>query len=112
MQTVAVVKEVLFVLFLLSLECIQALLAAVAAVGLPRRQQLIDHLVVTLQAFSLVEGAFVPIHTQPLHRVQDGVDCTLLFPFHVGIFNTQNKFAVIMACIEPGIESCSCPAYV
>ena len=49
-----------------------------------------DHGAVTVHALHLVERAFIDVHVQPCHRLQDHVDGFLAGTLHIGVFDAQD----------------------
>ena len=50
------------------------------------------------------DWAFVIIHANCFESVKNDVNCTLNVSFHISIFNSQNKLAVVFACKQICIQ--------
>jgi hypothetical protein len=60
----------------------------------------------------LKEGPFIPVQTQPLHAIYDGVDRFLGGPRYIGILNSQDELSTMMSGKKPVEEGRSCPSNV
>jgi len=80
----------------------QPVLAAITAVGLVLLQQLPNHFCVAVETVGLVYRAFIKIEPQPFHPVQDGLHRFRGRPFKIGVFDTQDKNAMVGTRLQPG----------
>ncbi len=75
---------------------------AVAVVGGAGGQHLRDHFAVAVHALHLVEGAFVGLHAQPVHAVQDGLHGLRRRALDVRVLDAQDEGALVVAREGPG----------
>ena len=74
----------------------------VAVVGGAGGQHLRHHFAVAVHALHLVERAFVRLHAEPVHAVQDGLHRFRRGAFDVRVFDAQHEGALVVAREGPG----------
>ncbi len=73
----------------------------IAVIGATGIQHLLDHFLVAVDALHLIERTFVLLQPQPCHAVQNRLHGLRCRTCDVGIFNTQNEFAVVFTGVCP-----------
>ncbi|CCJ99025.1 conserved hypothetical protein [Cronobacter malonaticus 507] len=101
----AVITRLFALRHLLFAQRFQTLFRAIAFICRTRRQHFINHRVVAIEAFGLEIRAFIPLQAQPVHPIHNGFDGFRRGALKIGVFNTQHKFATLIAGEKPGIKS-------
>ncbi len=100
----SVITRTLFLCHLLFTQGIEFLFAHVAFIGFPLFKKLIDILFVKIKTLRLVDHLTVMTHTDPCKCLQNGIFRLFGIPCHIGIFDTQQEFSVIVFGRKPGEE--------
>ncbi|CCK07946.1 conserved hypothetical protein [Cronobacter sakazakii 696] len=101
----AVVTRLFTLRHLLFAQRFQTLFRAIAFICRTRRQHFINDRVVAIEAFGLEIRAFIPLQAQPVHPIHNGFDGFRRGALKIGVFDTQHKFAALIAGEKPGIKS-------
>src|SRR5690606_2762473 len=83
---------------------VQLLARFVGIVGMAGGHQLFGHLAIALHAGGLVDGAFVVVQAQPVHRLEDGVDRGLGAALAVGVLDAQDELPAAAARLQPAVQ--------
>ena len=81
-------------------------------VRVPCLEQLHGMATIQIHPLRLAERAFVPIEPDPFHPIDDGVNRFVRRAALIGIFDTENKHALLLASKEPIEQGRSHAAYV
>src|SRR2546425_22375 len=81
-----------------------------AVIGPALRDQPLGGLLVAREAFHLEKRPFVPVQTQPAHRVEDRLHRRFGRALEVGILDAQDELAAVLSRVRPGEESGPRPA--
>src|SRR5207247_11318333 len=81
-----------------------------AVIGPAPRDQPLGGLLVAREAFHLEKRPFVPVQTQPAHRVEDRLHRGFGRALEVGVLDAQDELAAVLSRVRPGEESGPRPA--
>src|SRR5690606_13554185 len=76
----------------------------VRVISVARGDELLGHLAVTVQAMGLVDRAFVVVHAQPGHRLEDRVDRRLGTALAVGVLDPQDELPAAATRLQPAVQ--------
>jgi hypothetical protein len=84
----------------------------IAAIGMAVRHHLVRDLGMAIGAGELEHGIAIPVDAQPFQAREDRVDRRLRRARAVGILDTEQEFAAVMAGIQPVEQRRPCAAEV
>src|SRR5690606_9206061 len=83
---------------------VELFLRLVGIVGVAGGDQLFGDFAVAVDARGLVDGAFVVVQAQPVHRLQDRVDGFLRAALAVGVLDAQDELPAAAARLQPAVQ--------
>src|SRR5437588_303540 len=96
---------------------LQSLRCTITTIGMTELDQLVSILLIDRLALCLIIGTIlstydrplVVIYTQPVHPIQENLDCPFNRPRDISILYTENECTTCMAGIEPAKENSAIP---
>eukprot|EP00825_Cyclidium_porcatum_P048862 TRINITY_DN831_c0_g1_i20.p2 TRINITY_DN831_c0_g1~~TRINITY_DN831_c0_g1_i20.p2 ORF type:complete len:531 (+),score=22.41 TRINITY_DN831_c0_g1_i20:590-2182(+) len=97
-----VIARLFLLRFLFGAQGIELFTRRVAVIRAAIGEHLLDDFLVALHALHLVERAFVMFQSQPLHAIQNGLNCFRRRASDIRILYAQDKGATVAAGVGPG----------